>query len=73
MKTAIMLVSEAGLASALLLLKEFPEAEIFTPRHEDGCTHIESTAAFLPRTSTVTTHLSSSEPWASAYAPSPPA
>ena len=46
MKTAIMLVSEAGLASALLLLKEFPEAEIFTPRHEDGCTHIESTGSF---------------------------
>ena len=46
MKTAIMLVSEAGLASARLLLKEFPEAEIFTPRHEDGCTHIESTGSF---------------------------
>ena len=46
MKTAIMLISEAGLASARLLLKEFPEAEIFTPRHEDGCTHIESTGSF---------------------------
>lgn len=36
MKTAIMLISEAGLSSAQLLLKEFPEAEIFTPRHETG-------------------------------------
>ena len=47
MKTAIMLISEAGLSSAQLLLKEFPEAEIFTPRHEDGCTHIESTGTFI--------------------------
>lgn len=47
MKTAIMLISEARLSSAQLLLKEFPEAEIFTPRHEDGCTHIESTGTFI--------------------------
>ena len=45
-KTAIMLVSETGMASARLLLKEFPEAEIFTPRYESGCTHIESTGSF---------------------------
>lgn len=46
MKTAIILVSEAGLNSARLLLKEFSESEIFTPRHEDGCTHIASTGSF---------------------------
>lgn len=45
-KTAIMLVSETGMASARLLLKEFPEAEIFTPRYESGFTHIESTGSF---------------------------
>ena len=45
-KTAIILVSEAGLNSARLLLKELPGATIFTPRHEEGCTHIESAGSF---------------------------
>ena len=49
-KTAIMLVSETGMASARLLLKEFPEAEIFTPRYDSGCTHIASTGRFHVKT-----------------------
>lgn len=46
MKTAIILISEAGLSIAQSLLGELTESEIFTPRHEDGCTHIESTGKF---------------------------
>lgn len=54
MKTAIILVSEAGLNTAQLLLNELSELksetkmkiEIFTPRHEGGCTHIESATSF---------------------------
>lgn len=46
MKTAIILVSEAGLSTARLLLKELPGTAIFTPRREDGCTHIESAGSF---------------------------
>lgn len=55
MKIAIILVSEVSLSTAQLLLSELPEAksetktevEIFTPRHEDGCTHIESVSSFI--------------------------
>lgn len=48
MKTAIILVSEAGLSTAQLLLSELADAqsEIFTPRHEGGCTHIDSVGSF---------------------------
>lgn len=46
MKTAIILISEAGLDIAQSLLNELAESEIFTPRHEEGCTHIESTGKF---------------------------
>lgn len=48
MKTAIILISEAGLTTAQLLLSELADAqsEIFTPRHEGGCTHIESVSSF---------------------------
>ena len=63
-KTAIILVSEAGLNSARLLLKELPDATIFTPRHEEGCTHIESAGS-------VTAPLSLSAPWASVSVLSP--
>lgn len=48
MKTAIILVSEAGLSTAQLLLSELADSqsEIFTPRHEGGCTHIDSVGSF---------------------------
>lgn len=46
MKTAIILISEAGLSIARSLLNELTESEIFTLRHEDGCTHIESAGKF---------------------------
>nr|WP_302828728.1 precorrin-4 C(11)-methyltransferase [uncultured Bacteroides sp.] len=54
MKTAIILVSEVSLSTAQLLLSELSEEksetkteiEIFTPRHEGGCTHIESVSSF---------------------------
>ena len=46
MKTAIILISEAGLNAAQLLHSELSETEIFTPRHEEGCTHITSTSKF---------------------------
>ena len=61
-KTAIMLVSETGMASARLLLKEFPEAEIFTPRYESGFTHIESTGSFTVKNFNRYERLSLSEP-----------
>lgn len=46
MKTAIILISEAGLSIAQSLLNELPDSEIFTLRHEEGCTHIESAGKF---------------------------
>lgn len=49
MKTAIILISEAGLTAAQLLLSELAndtQSEIFTPRHEGGCTHIDSISSF---------------------------
>lgn len=46
MKTAIILISEAGLSSAQSLSNELPYSEIFTLRHEEGCTHIESAGKF---------------------------
>ncbi len=46
MKTAIILISEAGLSAANLLRGELSESEVFTPRNEDGCTHIESIGNF---------------------------
>ena len=35
MKTAIILISEAGLSIAQSLLNELPDSEIFTLRHEE--------------------------------------
>lgn len=46
MKTAIILISKAGLNVAQLLLGELPESEIFTTQHESGCTHIDSAGSF---------------------------
>lgn len=46
MKTAIILISEAGLKTAELLRNELSDSEIFTPRSEDGCTHIPSVPDF---------------------------
>ena len=46
MKTAIILISEAGLSTAQSLLHELPDSEIFTLRHEEGCIHIESAGKF---------------------------
>ena len=46
MKTAIILISEAGLSIAQSLLNELPDSEIFTLGHEEGCTHIESAGKF---------------------------
>lgn len=46
MKTAIILISENDLFTAQLLLSELPESEIFTLRHEAGCTHINSVSKF---------------------------
>lgn len=46
MKTAIILISEAGLGNARLLLHELPESEVFTTQKEDGCTHISSVSNF---------------------------
>lgn len=48
MKTAIILISEAGASTAQLLLSELADSqsEIFTPRHEGGCTHIDSIGSF---------------------------
>ena len=46
MKTAVILISEAGLSIAQSLLNELPDSEIFTLRHEEGCTHIESAGKF---------------------------
>lgn len=46
MKTAIILISEVDLFMAQLLLSELPESEIFTLRHEAGCTHINSVSKF---------------------------
>lgn len=61
-KTAIMLVSETGMASARLLLKEFPEAEIFTPAMKADLRTSNRPAVSLSRISIVTTRLSLSEP-----------
>lgn len=48
MKTAIIPISEAGMIAALLLQEELPQgAEIFTTLNAEGCTHIESPAAFV--------------------------
>lgn len=46
MRTAIILISENDLFTAQLLLSELPETEIFTLRHEEGCTHINSVSKF---------------------------
>lgn len=46
MKTAIILISEAGLGTARLLLGELPESKIFTTQYESGCTHIDSVGSF---------------------------
>lgn len=46
MKTAIILISEAGLSAAKLLRNEFSESEVFTLHHEEGCTPIESAGSF---------------------------
>lgn len=46
MKTAIILISEAGLNIAQSLCNELPDSEIFTLRHEEECTHIESAGKF---------------------------
>lgn len=35
MKTAVILISEAGLSIAQSLLNELPDSEIFTLRHEE--------------------------------------
>ena len=50
MKTAIILISEAGLDAAKLLRGELSESEVFTPRHEEGCTHIKSISSFTTET-----------------------
>ncbi|ADV44183.1 precorrin-4 C(11)-methyltransferase [Bacteroides helcogenes] len=47
MKTAIILISEAGLDAAKLLRGELSESEIFTTLQEEGCTHIESAGSFV--------------------------
>lgn len=48
MKTAIILISEAGLEAARLLREALlPDAEIFTSQHEEGCTHIGSIGSFV--------------------------
>lgn len=46
MKTAIILISEAGLHVARTLLAELPASGVFTLRHEEGCTHIDSAVDF---------------------------
>ncbi len=46
MKIAIILISEAGLHVARTLLAELPASGVFTLRHEEGCTHIDSAADF---------------------------
>lgn len=46
MKIAIILISEAGLNHARQLRRELTDAEIFTLRHETGCTHIDSVGKF---------------------------
>ena len=47
MKTAIILISEAGLNVAELLHNELSESEIFTSQQQDGCTHIDSAGSFV--------------------------
>lgn len=47
MKTAIILISESGLGTAQLLLSETSDSELFSLRHEGGCTHIESVNDFI--------------------------
>ena len=46
MKTAIILISEAGLSIAQSLLNELPDSEIFTLRHEEDAHNIESDRNF---------------------------
>lgn len=46
MKTAIILISEAGFKTAGLLHSELAGSEIFTLRNEEGCNHIESLDSF---------------------------
>lgn len=46
MKIAIILISEAGLHVARTLLAGLPASGVFTLRHEEGCTHIDSAAGF---------------------------
>lgn len=46
MKTAIILISETGLHIAQSLRNELSDSCAFTPRHEEGCTHIESIGNF---------------------------
>lgn len=46
LNTAIILVSEAGEGIAQSLANELPDSAIFTPRYEEGCTHIISIGQF---------------------------
>ena len=41
MKTAIILISEAGLSIAQSLLNELPDSQIFTLKHENEYKHKE--------------------------------
>lgn len=70
MKTAIILISEAGLNVAELLHNELSESEIFTSQQQDGCTHIDSAGSFVAEHFHHYDALILSEPWESVYVPS---
>ncbi len=61
-KTAIMLVSETGMASARLLLKNFPKRRFSLPAMKADVRTSNRPAVSLSRISIVTTRLSLSEP-----------